>query len=41
MTVEAGEQLPFHVAFEPERGQLVVMVTVGVPPRQQLGPSRR
>ncbi|MEU4095484.1 hypothetical protein [Streptomyces sp. NPDC026673] len=38
MAVEAGagEQLPFRVAFDPERGQLVLMVTVGMPPRQRV-----
>ncbi|MDX2849299.1 hypothetical protein PV342_12670 [Streptomyces sp. PA03-3a] len=39
MTAEPGDQVPFRVAFDPDGGQLVVMVTVGVPPRQRVTSS--
>ncbi|MGW3657219.1 hypothetical protein ACWD6R_16660 [Streptomyces sp. NPDC005151] len=36
MTVAPEEQLPFRVVFDPERGQLVLMMTFGVEPRQRV-----
>lgn len=35
-TADAGEQLPFRVYFDMARGQLVAMMTLGVPPKQRV-----
>lgn len=36
MTAVPEEQMPFRVSFDPERGQLVLMMTFGVQPRQRV-----
>ncbi|WP_327349676.1 hypothetical protein OG772_20565 [Streptomyces sp. NBC_01321] len=36
MTAVPEEQMPFRVSFDSERGQLVLMLTFGVQPRQRV-----